>query len=99
MESQSSVSVAFAQNPALGEFFSESGKKLGDKLKLELEVTVNELTPEGAVLGIEALVPEGYEVVDDGDEKVSAPAAYSPAMGAADETIPSALASRVKKKV
>lgn len=99
MESQSSIAVAFSQNPALAEYFAEKQKKLGDVCKLELEVTINELSDTGAVLGIEALVPEGYEVAK---VKIEEPKtegmAYSPMMGSADATIPSALAARVQKK-
>lgn len=100
MESQSSIAVAFAQNPALAEYFAEKQKKIGDECELELKVTIKELSDTGAVLNIEALVPEGYEVAEDDDKEPKTEGmAYSPMMGSADTTIPTALAARVQKKV
>lgn len=98
MESQTSVAVAFSQNPAVGEALQT--KKVGDECELTLKARISELSADGAVLKIEALVPEGYEMADEEEESVAEPGAMPGAavLGAADTTIPSAIASMVRRK-
>lgn len=99
MESQSTLTISFKQNPAVAE--AVSGKQIGDKLELECHATIKEMSGDGIVLSIDAVVPDGYEVAEpDEAERMSPPAMpiASPGMGAGDETIPSAIASMVQRK-
>ena len=94
MESSTSITVSFAQNPAMQEALQ--GKQIGDACEVEMKSTIKELTTDGVVLQVEALVPDGYEVKPDGDENAAPPiAAATPA----DETIPTATASKIGKKI
>jgi hypothetical protein len=99
METQTKLSISFKQNPAVGE--ACQGKQVGDAFEGDLKATIAELSNEGVVLNLEAVVPDGYEVApgDDADT-VSSPAVPAGAIGvgAGDQTIPSAIASMVQRK-
>ena len=95
MEAQSTLRVSLKTNPAIAEAIQKSA--IGDKFDIEAKCTISDIKPDEVVLNIEALVPEGYEVADDGDEKTDAP--IPPAVGImSDNSIPTALASIIKKK-
>jgi uncharacterized protein YdeI (YjbR/CyaY-like superfamily) len=59
--------ATFDQNPALAEALQNS--KPGDKLELELHVTLKSKDAEGADFTIEAVVPEGFEVAGPEEEQ------------------------------
>lgn len=94
MQATSSLSISLNSNPALAEALS--GKAVGDKIKLQLECSITELSAAAAVFGVEAVVPEGYETAPDEDEEAepAAPVAMNP-----DSNIPTGVASLVRKKV
>jgi hypothetical protein len=95
MESSTTVVVSFAQNPAVAEALQ--GKAIGDECELELKATIKEMSPDGVVLNVEALVPDGYEVKEE-TESSPAPPPSMVGAGAADQTLPTMMASMVGKK-
>jgi hypothetical protein len=95
MESSTSVVVSFAQNPAVAEALQ--GKAIGDECEFELKATVKEMSADGVVLAVEALVPDGYEVKEEPEETPASPPGMMGA-GAADQTMPTMMASMVGKK-
>lgn len=70
--------VTFDQNPSVEEVVRD--KKPGDKLKLELHVTLKQAGAESADFTVEAVVPEGYEVAEDAEEPQTGAVSASDAM-------------------
>lgn len=93
MEATTSLVINLKQNPAIAELASQL--QLGQKISWEIAGSVKDITPDSIVLKVDAVVPEGYEVAEEGEEG-EAPQPVGPATS--DETIPSAIASMVRKK-
>ncbi len=92
METQSSIRILFAQNPAVAE--AASGKQPGDPFPIELsKPTIKSMDASSVEVVYEAVVPEGYEEKEESDE-----ASAVPMTGMADATIPTGVASLVGKK-
>lgn len=91
METQSTLVINLKQQPAVAKAIQ--GLNIGDKFNPNLVAKIKELGSDTVVLSIDAVVPEGYEVVSDGDEVVNAGTGTDP-----DATIPNAIASMVKQK-
>ena len=99
MESQTKLVISFKQNPAVAE--ASQGLGVGDAFEGEFKATIAEINGDGIVLNLEAVVPDGYEVADPEDTAhIASPTvpAGSIGLGAGDETIPSAIASMVRRK-
>ncbi len=60
------IRITKDQNPAVFEYLRD--KKPGDKCEFELHATLKATDQEGADMIVEALVPDGYEVADEGEE-------------------------------
>jgi hypothetical protein len=56
---QNTFSIDFRQNDALREAFA--GKKVGDRIKFEVDGNVVSLTNDGLTGSIKVIAPEGYE--------------------------------------
>jgi hypothetical protein len=95
MESQTEIKVYFKSNPAMAE--AVRAASLGDEAKGQFIGKYKEITDDFAVIGQVALVPEGFEV-DEAADAAPQPMASPVGVGAADETIPTAIASMVSKK-
>jgi hypothetical protein len=98
METQTKLVINLKQNPAVAE--ACAGKSVGDKFPVEFPgATLSEVNAENIVLDLDAAVPEGYEVSEPEEANV---AMMGPSIGlgtgAADQTIPSAIASMVRRK-
>lgn len=93
METQTTLAVNLKQNPAVAE--AVQSLAIGGKVKLELRGEVKELTSDTVVFKIDAVIPDGYEVDEQSEEAAASPMGVNNP----DETIPTALASMVRKKV
>ncbi len=69
-----SITINFSKSPELKELFTQ--KKVGDKCSFEVEMQVNEITPDEASGSIEKITFESH----DEEEKEVEPDAKEPAM-------------------
>lgn len=92
METQSSIRILFAQNPAVAA--AAVGKQPGDEFPMELvRPVVKSVNGSEIEIVYDAVVPEGYEEKEESSEAVA-----TPMTGMADATIPTGVASLVGKK-
>lgn len=54
MDSRNKFNLDYADNPDLKEYFQR--KKVGDKCRVEVEIQLEEISPDGAVATIEEIV-------------------------------------------
>lgn len=80
--------VTFEQNPAMKEALRDASP--GTKIEVELHATVKSMDAEGVVLTAEAVVPEGWEIDEEGEKE--------PAMPAPPESMMTPTAMLVRRK-
>lgn len=78
MQMRNKVHFDFKDNPKLRDTFS--GKQVGDRCTLEVELQVDELTEEGLVGTVKSITPEGYEPHSADDEEEISPASDEPVL-------------------
>ena len=96
METQKALRISFKTNPAVAE--AAQGKSIGDEFNVEMKCKIQDIKPDEIVVGIDAVVPEGYEVLKEEDETMPPPPPSDPTATSATDEIPTALASMVKRK-